>query len=81
MLDTSQIKDADIARLYSNLKLIDNGLEELRKADIFSKADKAQNVIIETRKMLSNIALTMHVIKNDIERIKNAQSSVLYSRQ
>lgn len=78
---TDDLTDHDIARLYSNLKLIDNSLNELNKADIFNKADKAKNAILETRQMLSNIAMTLHKIKNDQERIKTALTAIQYSKQ
>lgn len=73
-----ETSDHDIARLLANLKMIDKANDELIKADVWQMKDKAKNLATETRSMLGNMVLTIHSLKNDIERLRVQQVKTLY---
>lgn len=60
--------DHDLARLYGDIKQLDNNIVTLEKSTMFNKAEAAEAVIKQTRILLGHIVLTMHSIKNELER-------------
>lgn len=66
----SETTHADIAVLYAGLNRVDGALVELKKASMMNKSDKAELAVKEVRELLFKTISTIHLIKNDIERLK-----------
>lgn len=69
-----QVTDLTIARLWRGLDVIDGALHDLNAAPLFKKAEHAEAAITSTRKLLAEMVNTLHIIKNDLDRLKGAKS-------
>jgi hypothetical protein len=67
------INDAHIARLYGDIKRLDNSIAGLKSSAMWDKADKAEAVILETRQLLGHMVLSLHAFKNDLQRLKGEE--------
>lgn len=65
--------DHDLARLYGDIKQLDNNIVTLEKSPIYNKAQSAEAVIKQTRVLLGHMVLTMHSIKNELARNRLAK--------
>lgn len=61
--------DDQIARLMAGLKRVDINLDKLKKAGMFDKAQIAEDVISDTRALMMQIIMTLHSVKNDLNRL------------
>jgi len=61
--------DDHIARLMAGLKKVDINLVKLDKAGMFEKVQVAEEVVKDTRALMSNVIMTLHSIKNDLNRL------------
>jgi len=62
--------DTEQASLYAKLQSLDVALSNLKAAGIMNKAEKAEIVITETRDTLGALALSVHALMNENNRLR-----------
>jgi hypothetical protein len=73
--DALGLSDVHIAKLYGGLNKVNGAIMHLENAPMFGEVERAKTVINMTRDLMAKMVFTMHIMKNDIEKLKGERNA------